>query len=126
MGFVNESNLIRAGITSVLTIANDTPDVVSYMTERLASFKYLQLDVGDFGTDPKGMPDAFPKAFDFIDEARHSPGGAVFVHCANGSNRSPTIVIAYVMHHKEISLQAAYNLVLWRRPHVQPLADNQR
>ena len=122
---LDEANLQRAGITHVITVANDTPgdrpmhsdsrdrrshplyvsptEVQAYLEARTSRFAYLCLAVGDFGTDV-GISRTFDTAFACMDEAL-SQGGAVFVHCANGSNRSPTLVLGYVMHRQSCSLQ---------------------
>merc|ERR1712039_979150 len=97
---------------------------MGYLATRAAQFEYLCLGVSDFGADV-GMSRVFDEGFHFIETAR-SNGGAVFVHCANGSNRSPTIVVAFLMQSEGLRLQDAYRRVLQRRPHIQPLADNQR
>ena len=81
------------------------------------------LDVGDFGSDD-GMDRVFPDAFSFIGDAIDS-GGAVFVHCANGSNRSPTLLACYLLFSARAkSLKKAWQLVLARRPGISPLKDN--
>jgi len=41
------------------------------------------------------------------DTVRES-SGRVLVHCLAGISRSPTIVIAYVMHHLRLSIDDAY------------------
>jgi len=41
------------------------------------------------------------------DSVRES-SGRVLVHCLAGISRSPTIVIAYVMHHLRLSIDDAY------------------
>ena len=41
------------------------------------------------------------------DSARES-SGRVLVHCLAGISRSPTIVIAYIMHHLRLSIDDAY------------------
>ena len=41
------------------------------------------------------------------DSVRES-SGRVLVHCLAGISRSPTVVIAYVMHHLRLSIDDAY------------------
>ena len=86
--------------------------------------RYLNLKVGDFGTD-EGISRVFFQSNAFIDSAMDS-GGTCYVHCANGSNRSPTIVVAYLLHSQQCSLRAAYTAVMTRRPHIMILKDNQQ
>ena len=44
----------------------------------------------------------------------------VFVHCAAGMSRSPTIVIAYIMWKKKIFLDEAIKFVKDKRPEISP------
>jgi len=44
------------------------------------------------------------------DSVRES-SGRVLVHCLAGISRSPTVVIAYVMHHLRLSIIDAYRCV---------------
>ena len=44
----------------------------------------------------------------------------VFVHCAAGMSRSATIVIAYLMWKKKLSLNDAFNFVKKKRPVISP------
>ena len=44
----------------------------------------------------------------------------VFVHCAAGMSRSPTIVIAYLMWKKKLLLSEAIDFVKNKRPEISP------
>jgi len=44
----------------------------------------------------------------------------VFVHCAAGMSRSPTVVIAYLMWKKKLPLNDAINFVKNKRPVISP------
>lgn len=53
------------------------------------------------------------------DEAQAS-GKKVLIHCQAGVSRSPTITIAYLMHHCLMSLIDAYKHVKSKRPVISP------
>ena len=57
----------------------------------------------------------FKECFSFIEGS-----DKVFVHCAAGMSRSPTIVIAYIMWKKKISLIDAFNFVRNKRRFISP------
>ena len=119
----DEKKLKRAGITHVLTVANDTPDVVRAVRSHSETFHHKVLEVGDFGTD-EGIYRVFKEALVFFQSVSDTDNSKVFVHCANGSNRSPTIVVAYLMVAMKMSLKDAYATVMSRRPHIMILKDN--
>ena len=70
---------------------------------------YLRLDVADFGADA-GIRRVFSRAHAFVAEAL-AAGNGVLIHCANGSNRSPTVAIAVLMHLYSWSLADAWEHV---------------
>jgi len=119
----DEKKLKRAGITHILTVANDTPDVVRAVRGHSETFRHEILKVGDFGTD-EGIARVFKDALSFIEIVRQTKNAKLYVHCANGSNRSPTIVVAYLVSSLKMSLKDAYATVMSRRPHIMILKDN--
>ena len=62
----------------------------------------------------------FQACFDFIKEALGTQSGRVLVHCNAGISRSGTVVIAYIMKTRYLSLQEASGLVQTKRPKVRP------
>ncbi|KAJ5070471.1 protein phosphatase slingshot [Anaeramoeba ignava] len=75
-------------------------------------FQYLEIfafDIPDFL-----LLDHFEKTYDFIENAIKS-NGKVFIHCAAGVSRSPTIVIAYFMKKNNWDYQEAHDFVNERR-----------
>ena len=110
--------LDRHGITHILNVADDVQRPPS--TKDLV---YHCLAVGDFGSDA-GISRVFDDALAFVQPALEA-GGQVLVHCANGSNRSPSVAIALLMMLHDWSLATAWAHVSSRRT-VQPLADNRR
>lgn len=59
------------------------------------------------------------KVFVVAEQTRHSQG-KVLVHCQAGISRSATICIAYLMHHKGLSLDEAYDFIQARRSVISP------
>ena len=110
--------LERHGITHVLNCADDVPRPAA--TDGL---EYCCLSVGDFGSDA-GISRVFDAALSFVQPALEVDG-AVLIHCANGSNRSPSVAIALLMMLLDWPLATAWEHVSCRRT-VQPLADNRR
>ena len=108
----------RHAITHILNVADDVP-----RANASAHLEYCCLEVGDFGTD-SGISRVFSVALTFVSRALDADGN-VLVHCANGSNRSPTIAVALLMMLNEWPLCTAYEHVASRRQ-INPLADNQR
>ena len=72
--------------------------------------------------DDRGRTDlsaVFEKAFSFIDKAL-STGGSVLVYCRQGVNRSPTVVMGWLMKNKQWTLKQAYEYVQAKRPQAWP------
>jgi predicted protein tyrosine phosphatase len=99
-----DTALLRAvGITA---IANLTPEDFGSSRE---VFKYLQLDQDDTVDIP---PAKIKQFLDWMD-ARMCDGDHVLVHCHMGISRTPSLIIAWLMHHqgacKDDDLKAMWN-----------------
>jgi len=57
----------------------------------------------------------FEEASHFIDEEIRLRKGRVFVHCAQGISRSATLVIAYLMSKRQMSIQQAIETIRPKR-----------
>jgi len=70
---------------------------------------YKRISVQDSGEE--NIEDYFPEAVSFI-LTHIGPNQRVLVHCEEGQSRSPTIVIAWMMKHLNITLKEAYEKFL--------------
>ena len=97
-------------VTHILNLASFTenkyPDKIVYKKIRI-------LDVPEMHIIPH-----FEEAFEFINKGMES--GCVLVHCNAGISRAATIVIAYLMKTRNMTLTQAYGLVKEKRPVISP------
>jgi hypothetical protein len=96
------SYLKQMGVTHIINCACTPPRFP-------LDFSYHLVEVGDIAEE--NIVDHFPAAIQFIETALHSPSGTVFIHCQLGLSRSPTILIAYLMHSMNISFSIAHCIV---------------
>jgi predicted protein tyrosine phosphatase len=68
---------------------------------------------------PEKLAEALPEAVRFIDSAV-AEGGTVLVHCNQGTSRSVTVVLAYLIKHKAMTLREAFNTMTRRRSPDSP------
>ncbi|OQV13404.1 hypothetical protein BV898_12356 [Hypsibius exemplaris] len=67
--------------------------------------------------DRRGLPLSFWKVHD---EKRRLAGGRVLVHCLMGVSRSASVVLAYLVKYRGMSLEEAHELVRRQRPMISP------
>jgi len=79
--------LLTNNITHILTVSNEFPPAFP------DAFTYMIINA--FDSPATNLVDTFHQATEFIDSGRKK--GSVFVHCAAGISRSPTIVAAYLL-----------------------------
>jgi protein-tyrosine phosphatase len=110
----NEKWIEKTGITHVLSIIDkfDVKTVTSQYTQKI----FLAAD-----DDYENLLRYFNEGIKFIDDAIQK-GGKIFVHCAMGMSRSPTIVIAYLMVKMNLDPKEAFHYVKKRRPIINPRA----
>lgn len=99
-------------ITHILSIGAQpsvplSPDII---------YQYLPLnDSGELD-----ISDTVSAAITFISSAESSKKGKVLVHCSAGISRSPTIIAAYLMKEKGMTLREALGMVINARPAACP------
>ncbi|OVA05514.1 Dual specificity phosphatase [Macleaya cordata] len=109
----NKAALKSLNITHILTVANMLGPA------HQNDFIYKKIVVAD--REETDLTQHFSECFDFIDEAKMK-GGGVLVHCFAGKSRSVTIVVAYLMKKRRMSLSQALEHVKSRRPLAAPNA----
>ena len=62
---------------------------------------------------------SFEECFGFIQESLASNEN-ILIHCVAGMSRSATIVIAFLMKHRNLSLRKAFDFVQNKRPIINP------
>lgn len=86
-----------------------------------APWVFLHVPVSDYGDSDLGSVDSktLRMCFAFMQKAKEE-NGVVLVHCRKGINRSPTIVIAWLMCNEGMTLKKAHTLVQQCRPCASP------
>lgn len=107
----NRSALKGLNVTHILTVAH------SLAPAHPNDFVYKVIEVAD--REDVALSQFFDECFAFIEEARSS-GGGVLVHCFAGRSRSVTIVVAYLMFKRGMSLSEALQYVRMKRPMISP------
>ncbi len=104
----NIKKLKKLGIKKVLTVMSAFGN---HYPENTFIHKSIEVD-DDYETN---LISHFKECLLFMDG--HDK---VFVHCAAGMSRSPTIVIAYIMWKRKIFLREAIEFVKSKRPEISP------
>lgn len=99
---------------NVSFILNCAAECANHHTEQL---NYLHLRLLD--KPEESVRRAFEPAIAFLQKA-HEAGHVVYVHCAAGRSRSATLVIAYIMKSRRMSLRDAIYVVRMARPMIKP------
>ncbi|KAL9237600.1 hypothetical protein vseg_012128 [Gypsophila vaccaria] len=106
----NKSELKRLNITHILTVAGSLGPAYP------RDFTYKVIEVAD--REETDLAQYFDECIDFIDEAKRS--GGVLVHCFVGRSRSVTVVLAYLIKKRGMTLSEALELVKSKRPQASP------
>lgn len=109
---LNKEMLQNHNITYELNVSTTCPK-----PDFIQDAHFMRIPVNDNYSE-KLLP-YFPMAFQFLDKVRES-SGSVLIHCLAGISRSPTIAIAYVMHHLHMNSDDAYRYVKSKRPTISP------
>jgi protein-tyrosine phosphatase len=108
---LNDSSLVKRGITHIVNVSSTSP------CKYPEKYKYLHLPLQD--RDDFNIRKYLDPCVDFIDEVIKN-GGKVYIHCFAGISRSSTVVIYYLMKHKKMRFEDAFEFVKKKRPIACP------
>lgn len=111
------SDLNRLQTRQIQTVVNLVPlKCPNYFPEH---FHYYSFEISD-----RPSAEILAKAADILDVIHQQTVSQkrTYVHCAKGISRAPTIAIAYLMRTKNMSFDAAFDIVRAKVPHAEPNA----
>lgn len=108
---VNSEWIAQTGVTFIVAA------MLEPTLSTAAGVESVQVQVADDNVDHLGP---HLRATCASIHAAITKGAAVLVHCGSGVSRSPTIVIAYFMLHRGLSLKDAYARVIAARTCISP------
>ena len=113
---IGYEQLVQLGITHVLNVKGGHRVPPLPYSEKLSLHS---VPLSDFGDDD--LASRLPECFSVLEACRRS-GGRCLVHCSQGMNRSPSVVLAFLVcsAHTRWSLAEAWAFVKARRPMVSP------
>ncbi|XP_041035226.1 dual specificity phosphatase 28 [Carcharodon carcharias] len=102
--------LSREGVTFCINVSKQQP---------FPGLKISIMRVPVFDDPAENLYKYFDRCADAIEDTG-SAGGRTLVYCKNGRSRSAAICTAYLMKHRHLSLQEAFEHVKSARPVVEP------
>ncbi|KGL91459.1 Dual specificity protein phosphatase 22-A, partial [Charadrius vociferus] len=106
----DRENLLRNGVTHILSVHNRAKPVLEDMT-------YLCISASD--SSSQNLLQHFKECIKFIHECRLGGGGCL-VHCLAGVSRSTTILVAYLMTVTELGWEGCLAATKAVRSYVSP------
>ena len=110
-----KDNILKRGISLLINAAQELPK------QEVSGVESIKLFLDD--TTSAVINVYFDRMADKIHE-HASRGGRSLVHCVLGVSRSTSLVLAYLMKYKNMSLKSAFEFVSSRRPCVRPNPGN--
>jgi len=104
----NAEELLLLGITHILSVTGRINPVNGLEHEHFVMSDYGKTELNT----------VLDKVYPFMESAQRSQN-KLFVHCTLGQNRSPTIVIAFLMKNKDLTLYEAHKMVKQKRRVIQ-------
>ncbi|XP_065806044.1 uncharacterized protein [Labrus bergylta] len=109
----NKAALLKLGITHVLNAAHSKRGSIGNQSFYGNTIVYCGIPAED--STHFDLDVYFQHAADFIHKALKSPDGRVLVHCIMGMSRSSTLVLAYLMIYRHLTLKQALQKLLQKR-----------
>ncbi|CAM8926075.1 unnamed protein product [Rhodiola kirilowii] len=107
--------LQHLGITNILCLCSN--EIGQSDSQFYELFEYKNFSI--FDEEDSDIGNIFDEACDYIDYVEQS-GGKVLVHCFEGRSRSATVVLAYLMLRKKLTLLHAWNTLKRVHRRAQP------
>ncbi|KAJ3413431.1 Dual specificity protein phosphatase 1 [Chytridiales sp. JEL 0842] len=110
----------KLGITHVLNMAIEVEyeQITKPTSPGSYSVTFKKLGIEDH--PEQDIDDVVKEAIEFIASATKDEGNKILVHCKVGKSRSATMVIAYLIAEKRLTLRQAYSLVTKARRGIAP------
>ena len=109
---LTKENFEENRITHVVNVSYEAPDI------EINGISYIRILVDDDPTED--LYPFFDTGADFINKAVKE-GGHCVVHCVAGVSRSTTVVLAYLIKHKHMTLKQGFKLVYEKRKCIKPI-----
>lgn len=109
--------LQAAGVTAIVNMRREHDDRAAGIDVPVEHY----LHVPTVDDQPVDLTD-LQRGADWI-AAQIAQGGAVYVHCAAGSGRAPSMGAAYLMAHQGMSMDEALATIKARRPFAMPMPE---
>ncbi|CAF1527591.1 unnamed protein product [Rotaria magnacalcarata] len=111
-GLESSAAIYNKGIRSVINISSECP-----MQDLGPSVEYEKVSIPDLPTT--SIQPYFDRLADRIDQHLRQ-GKKTLVHCYVGRSRSASIILAYLMKYRQMSLREAFYYLRSRRPIIGP------
>merc|ERR1719285_530495 len=105
---LNEEQLLALGITHILSVTNHI--------NRMKGVEHEHFAMNDMGRTE--LDTVLDRVYPFMERSQRAEK-KLFVHCTLGQNRSPTVVISFLMKNKGLTLYEAHKMVRKQRPLIQ-------
>ena len=108
------ASLAEEGVTGIVNMCQEYAGPLDLYQKH--QMEQLHLPTVDF--NPPSLQD-IRRGVTFIDQ-QVKGGGTVYIHCKAGRARSATVLLCYLIKHRDLTPEQAQQLLRQRRPHVHP------